>query len=392
MSHKTLSEAAAEVLAKSRADAYKAPMPTAKTVAGEDATVKDIGGTTLDNPDGNAVGSAAASDISKAPKPGAGSDGADAPEAMKKLSDPNAATNAAGRPLVSPETLVVGGAKPTMKPTSEEVESVELTPEELAEAKAEKVAKMKEKMKAKSVKEDIDAILSGESFSDDFKTKLVTIFESAVIARAVMVVEEMEEDILAAAEETVEEMQKEINEQVDAYLTAMVEEWKTENQVAIESGLKSEIVEDFLSGLKNLFEQNYIDLPSEKVNVVEALTNEVAELKETLNNSLNANVDLVKKINEATKKNITATVCEGLTATQAEKVKTLAEGVEFTTEGEYAGKLKMIRESYFNKVDGKVAQPSQVALTEATEAAAATEEAPKPVQNSVAAAMARAIR
>jgi alanyl-tRNA synthetase len=133
----------------------------------------------------------------------------------------------------------------------------------------------------------------------------------------------------------------------------MVEEWKAENQLAIETGLKSEIVEEFMDGLKQLFKEHYIELPSEKVDVVEALTAEVSELTEKLNNSMNSVVDLTKKVNEAKKQEITGKVCEGLTATQTSKVKTLAESVEFTTEVEYTKKLKTIRESYF---DGKVKQ------------------------------------
>jgi intracellular sulfur oxidation DsrE/DsrF family protein len=385
MSHKTLSEAAAEVLNKSRADAYSQPAAKLSGDGASGAEV-DVGGSTLEDPEGNEVGTKTADDVKQAAKPGVASDGADPAEAPKKLVAP--AASAQGRPLVTPETMI-SGAKELMHPTTEEVE---LTAEELAEAKADKVAKMKEKMKAKSVKEDVDAILAGETFSDEFKTKLTTIFESAVIAKAVLVVEEMETDILAAAEEAVEDIKKELDEQVDAYLTTMVEEWKAENAVAIESGLKSEIVEDFLSGLKTLFEENYIDLPAEKVNVVEALSAEVAELTEKLNNSMNSNVDLTKKINEATKQKVTTAVCEGLTATQAEKVKTLAEGVEFTTEGEYTEKLKMIRKSYFSQVnEGKTTPVSQVALVESTEAAIEQPAAVAAVDPMVA-AYARAIK
>jgi intracellular sulfur oxidation DsrE/DsrF family protein len=175
----------------------------------------------------------------------------------------------------------------------------------------------------------------------------------------------MEEEIWAAAEESVDEIKTELEEQVDAYLTTMVEEWKAENQLAVESGLRSEIVEEFLDGLKSLFQEHYIELPSEKVDVVEALTAEVAELTEKLNNSMNSNVDLQIKINEATKNQITGRVCEGLTATQAAKVKTLAEGVEFVTADDYTKKLQVIREGYFSSGTVKQVQPANaIALTE----------------------------
>ena len=376
MTIRSLTEAAKEVLDKSRASATKEGMKKLPS-DGANGSEKDIGGASLENPEGNEVGTASASSVSQAEFPGTASDGADSPEAMKKLPhQPGSEGSGEGRPLESPEGLNGGQSAKKgsyMHPTSEETE---LSAEELEEAKKEKMDKMKEKMKKKSMKEDIDAILSGESFSEDFKTKLSTIFEAAVLSRAMIVVEEMEEEILAAAEESVEEIKSELEEQTESYLTVMVEQWKEENKLAIESGLKAEIMEDFLSGLKNLFIENYIELPSEKVDVVEALTAEVSELTEKLNNSLNNNVDLTKKINEAKKVEITGKVCEGLTATQIEKVKTLAEGVEFTTEGEYSRQLKTIRESYFN--GGKGVKQDQagniVALTESSEEPATSEE------------------
>lgn len=373
MSHKSLTEAAAEVLNKSRTDAVKMPMQDLETVRGAQPQAQgrvDLGGATHENPGGNSIGSETASHRSAATPPGV-APAEDSDQKMKKLKDQPQSQDSS---VVQPKNSFVhnDGSRAAsagteyMHPTKEEVE-VELTDEELAEAKADKVAKLKEKMKSKSVKEDIDAILSGESFSEDFKSKLTTIFEAAVLDRAVMVVEELEADIIAAAEETVEEITAEMEEQVEEYLDQTVNEWKAENAVAIESGLKAEIVEDFLSGLKNLFEEHYIEMPSEKVDVVESLTAEVAELTEKLNNSINANIDLGKKINEAKKQEILVAVCEGLTATQSAKVKTLAEGVEFTTEGDYKKKLMVVRESYFNKVKQDNQSPAvvnSIALTE----------------------------
>jgi len=386
MSHKTLSEAAAEVLNKSRANAYSEPMKHETAQPASTGEVK-LSGATLENPEGGAVGKETAAARPTATPPGVAPP-ADSKEGIKKL--PSQPGETAGRELVKPEDLNgEQGDKTYVHPTKSE--EVELTDEELAEAKAEKVAKMKEKMKSKDCKEDVTAILSGETFSPEFTTKLTTIFEAAVIAKAVMVVEELEADILAAAEQSVEEIKTELEENVDTYLTAMVEEWKRENTVAIESGLKAEIVEDFLNGLKSLFTEHYIEIPSEKVDVVASLSAEVAELTEKLNNSMNSNVELSKKINEATKLQVTAKVCEGLTATQAGKVKTLAEGVEFTTAGEYETKLKMIRESYFSQVKTGTAQPSQVALVESTEEVPASQPAAKQVDPTVA-AYAKAMR
>jgi hypothetical protein len=211
----------------------------------------------------------------------------------------------------------------------------------------------------------MDALFNGEELSEEFKNKAATIFESAVIARAITVVEEMEAEILAAAEESIEEIKNELEEQVDAYLNYMVEEWVNENQVAIESGLKAEIVEDFMTGLKNLFAEHYIDVPDEKIDILEAMAEENEALEAKLNEALNNNIELSQAIVEATKSEIITSVCEGLTATQAEKVKTLAEGVEFTTEGEYAKKLEIIRENYVSAEPSKVKQSTkQVQLSE----------------------------
>jgi hypothetical protein len=150
----------------------------------------------------------------------------------------------------------------------------------------------------------------------------------------------------------------------------MVEEWVNENQVAIESGLKSEIVEDFMTGLKNLFAEHYIDVPDEKVDLIAAMQEEIEELSEKLNESLNSNIELSQAIVEARKTEIVSSVCEGLTATQAEKVKTLAEGVEFTTEGEYIEKMKIIRENYFTSESSKVKQDQKAKAIQLSESEA----------------------
>ena len=190
-------------------------------------------------------------------------------------------------------------------------ESAEMTEEEIAEAHKMKVEMMKKKMKEmKGMKEDMEALFSGENLSSEFQAKAAAIFESAVIARAVTVVEEMEAEILASAEETVEEIKAELEEQVDAYLNYMVEEWVNENAVAIESGLKSEIVEDFMAGLKNLFVEHYIDVPEEKVDVLEAIAEENAELEAKLNEALNKNIELSQAIVESRKSELISSVCD----------------------------------------------------------------------------------
>jgi hypothetical protein len=355
MKVRTLAEAAADVLAKSRAAAPSEPMPSIG------AEVVDLGGSTQTDPSGGDVGSRAAAAVGTATPPGT-PPAADSKEGMKKLAQEEAEVS---------EDDVEGTETIAEDEVEDEEIFEEMTAEEVEAAYAAKVAMLKEKLAALGSKEDIDAIFSGEELSEEFRTKVSTIFEGAVIARAVQVIEEMESEILAAAEETIEEVKQELEEQVDTYLNYMVNEWVQENEVAVDSGLKTEIMEEFMAGLKNLFAEHYIDVPEEKVDVLEAMAEEIDELKGKLNESLNDNISLALAITEARKAEIIASVCEGLTATQSEKVKTLAEGVEFTTEGEYEGKIKIIRESYFNQTasDTKTVKQASnpIAITESAE-------------------------
>ena len=223
-------------------------------------------------------------------------------------------------------------------------------------AKAERKEAMKAKMKDK-MKEDIDALLSDENLSEEFIAKSTTIFEAAVIARAEMVIEEAEQELLEQFEQAIEEVKEDLAAKVDDYLNYMVEEWIKENQIAIEKGLRAEIVEDFISGLRGLFEEHYIDIPAEKVDVVEGLTAKVEELEDALNEQIMTAVEMKKELSESKKIEAIYAACEGLTQTQVEKMKSLAEGVEFTTGEEFNGKLETLKESYF-KAEVKAADSS----------------------------------
>ena len=218
-------------------------------------------------------------------------------------------------------------------------------------------ALIKKMLKKEKMKEDLDALLGGENLSEEFVTKASTIFEAAVIARAEEVIAEAEIALTEQFETAVEEIKEELAAKVDDYLNYMVEEWMKENELAIEKGLRAEIVEDFIVGLKGLFEEHYIDIPEDKVNVVEELTNKVEELEGSLNEQISRGVDLTKALNEQKKIEAIYTACEGLTQTQVEKLKSLAEGVEFTTEEEFVTKVETLKESYF-KADVKVADNS----------------------------------
>jgi len=215
-----------------------------------------------------------------------------------------------------------------------------------AHEKAEKKMMMKMKMKEK-MKEDIDALLEGESLSEEFVSKATTIFEAAVIARAEEIIAEAEEELTEQFELAVEEVKNDLAEKLDDYINYMAEQWFEENQLAIETGLRSEIVEDFMTGLHNLFLEHYIDIPSDKVNVVEELTAKVEELEDSLNEQIKTAVEMKKELNEHKKLEAIYASCEGLTQTQVEKMKSLAEGIEFTTEGEFTDKLETLKESYF---------------------------------------------
>jgi hypothetical protein len=211
-----------------------------------------------------------------------------------------------------------------------------------------KKAMKKETMKEK-MKEDMDALLGDENLSEEFVSKATTIFEAAVIARTESILEDIQKELYEQFEEAVEEVKEDLATKVDDYMNYMAEEWMKENTLAVEKGLRAEIVEDFITGLKGLFEDHYIDIPEEKVNVVEELTTRVEELEDSLNEQINAAIQLKKELNEKIKTEAIHAVCEGLTQTQVEKMKQLAESVEFTSEEEFADKVVTIRESYFEQ-------------------------------------------
>ena len=197
--------------------------------------------------------------------------------------------------------------------------------------------------------EDMDVMFSGEELSEDFKQKAATIFEAAVISRSEQIVEAIEIELVEQFQEAVEEIKEDLASKVDDYISYFVEEWVKENEIAIEKGLRAEIVEDFISALRNVFVEHYIDIPEDKVDVVESLTTKVEELEDQLNEAIKVSIELNKELKEQQKIEAIHTVCEGLTQTQVEKLKSLAEGVEFTTEAEFAEKLNVIKESYFKE-------------------------------------------
>ena len=195
--------------------------------------------------------------------------------------------------------------------------------------------------------EHVEALFAGEELSEDFMDKAKTILEAAVASKMQSEIARLEEAYAAALEEEVASIQEELSNNVDDYLNYVVEQWVTDNEVAIEAGLRSELTEDFISGLRQLFAEHYIDIPEEKVSVIEELGSKVEELEAKLNEEIDRNVELTKVLSESTKESVLHDMTEGLTATQAEKLKSLAEGVEFVDADTFATKVQTLRENYF---------------------------------------------
>ena len=216
----------------------------------------------------------------------------------------------------------------------------------LEDAKAE----IEEKIKSISVKEDIDALTEGEELSEEFKEKAATVFEAAVKSKMRSEVERLSEAYQAEKDQEVETFKEEITEKVDTYLNYVVEEWTKENELAIERGRKGEIAEDFISGLKQLFEDHYIDVPDEKYDVLEAQSDKIAELEDRLNEEIQKNVEMSQENSELVREQLIAEVSDDLADTEIEKFKSLTEDVDFNGEEAFKEKLITLKESYFPKV------------------------------------------
>jgi hypothetical protein len=312
MATNKLLEAAAEILAGSKKSAPAMPMQKP-----EGATTVDMGGPTPQDS-----------------KPEGDSNKIDATKGAKSATAPTTKPSAAS----SDTQNKPAGGKNTMR---EDEEHDEELIDEVEDADA--IAEFKARMK-----EDVNSLFGDDqTISEDFKSKAATIFEARVIDRVTQIQEDMESQYASMLEEAVETIKSDLTEKVDDYLNYVVEQWMEENQIAIESGLRSEITEDFIAGLRNLFAENYINVPEDKVDLVEELASKVEELETKLNEEIETNIEYKKALNEAIKEQLTVEVCEGLTATQVEKIKALAESVDFSTEEEFKDKLETLRENYF---------------------------------------------
>jgi hypothetical protein len=300
MATNKLMEAAADILSGSKS---KAPAMPPQKLEGE---VVDLGGPTPQNY-----------------KPDDDSAKIHATKAAKSATAPTTHPSAASSKMPS---------------TSLKKEEEEVSAEEEVIAEEEQV----------SFEEDINALFADDStISEEFKSKAATIFEARVHDRVTQIQEAMEAEYAGMLEEAVNTIKEDLTTKVDDYLNYIVEQWLEQNEIAIESGLRSELTEEFIAGLRNLFAEHYIDVPSEKVDLVDELAGKVEELEVKLSEEIDRAVELKKALVESRKVEIAREVCGGLTETQVEKIKSLAESVEFSTEEEYKEKLETIRENYF---------------------------------------------
>ena len=216
-----------------------------------------------------------------------------------------------------------------------------------------------------AIEEDVNALLSGdESLSEEFREKAKLVFEAALGAKAKEISAQLEEQYATALSEEVAEIKVELTERVDSYLEYVSAEWLEENALSIENGLKSEITESFITGMKGLFEEHYVSIPEEKYDVLESMVQKLDEMETKLNEQIEKNISLNKQLGESTAESVFSRVCEGLAVSQKDKLASLVENVEFESENDYYQKLVTLRESYFPRNAGTPANEAEETLTE----------------------------
>jgi len=270
--------------------------------------------------------------------------------------------------------VVNKGAKPAMpmeksKATAEEVEVDE---EILEEEQVEETVAEEEIEDGIDIEEDVNALLGGEELSEEFREKAKIIFEAALNSKIKEIQETLEAQYEQRLEEEKEGLKDTLTERVDAYLEYVCEEWMTENELAVEAGLKTEMTESFLSGMKGLFEEHYVTIPEEKYDVLESMVEKLDEMETKLNEQIDKNIGLNKRLAESTAGSVLDQVSEGLAQTQKEKLASLAESVEFESEEEYREKLETLKESYFSRTPAaKASTPATQTLSEGVDSTTA---------------------
>jgi len=246
--------------------------------------------------------------------------------------------------------------------------NLETVKEEVKEDKVRTKAAIRPEDIKIDVKDDVEALVQGEEgLSEDFKQKASTIFEAAVQSKVIEQVnkkmEELETQLKSDQDSSSEEFTNELTEKVDGYLTYIVEEWMQENELAIERGIRTELVEDFMSGLRTLFTEHYIDIPEEKVDMVDDLFTKVEDLETSLDEEINRGVELQKELSQFKKDDALRSATKDLADTETEKISKLAEGIEYENDEQYIEKLNVLKESYFPKSE---AVTSEIAETDET--------------------------
>ena len=306
------------------------------TTGGTTASVEELGGPTPDSykPD---------DDSAKLKQPGATlkqvkdvvNKGAKAADPMKGVKEEEE---------VSDESVIEEEEVTTDEVVAEEETSEVVAEEETTE---EEVVEEIETEAEFDIEEDVNALLEGEELSEEFQEKAKTIFEAAINSRVAAIKESLEKDAEAVLAEEIETVKTELNERVDSYLEYVADDWFTENQLAVEQGLKTEMSESFLTGMKSLFEEHYVTIPEEKYDVLESMVEKLDDMESKLNEQIEKNVSLNSRLAESVADGILESVSDGLAATQKEKLASLSESVEFESEESYREKLETLKESYF---------------------------------------------
>tara|TARA_B100000131_G_scaffold155889_1_gene151338 strand:- start:477 stop:1586 length:1110 start_codon:yes stop_codon:yes gene_type:complete len=305
-----------------------------KTMAG--VTYQDLGGPTPDNskPDDDSNKLSVGSGVAD----GAHAKNLKSVKGFMKKFEPNKVT---GEEVEAKEEEVIAEDETVNK--EETVVSQEETVEE--EKVEEKV--IPELNDDVDIEDDVNALLGGQELSEEFREKAKTIFEAALKSKVIEMREALEAQHEAKLVEEVEAMKGELVERVDSYLEYVADEWVQENTLSIEHGLKTEMTESFLEGMKGLFEEHYVSIPDEKYDVVENMVGKLDDMESKLNEQIEKNIAINKRLAEATADGILSDVSEGLASTQKEKLASLAEGIEFESEESYKEKLETLKESYF---------------------------------------------
>ena len=269
-----------------------------------------------------------------------------------KPDDDSAKLKTPGATLKQVRDVVNKGAKPAeaMPAGMKEEEESEIDDDQEVvseEEIAEEEITEEEEVVELDIDADVEALLQGEELSEEFQEKAKTIFEAAINAKVAAIQEDLEASYATVIEEKVAEFKTETTERVVSYLEYVASEWLEENQLTVEEGLKSEMSESFLSGMKTLFEEHYVSIPEDRYDVLESMVNKLDEMEGKLNEQIDRNVVLNKRLAESTSDGVLSDVSEGLAVTQKEKLATLAESVEFDSETDYREKLVTLREAYF---------------------------------------------